>query len=204
MSRVTVFPNGQTLTSGALTQTAINTLLQVLTCQMLGIDPSIDLTAYSKVRLDWPTGGAPGWGIGDDVAFIRTTEEDDVYNRLRDRVIGPLNSTVLNSTDTYTRVWRVSYSFYGPNSFDNARLLKSSLLSLDFAHDTLANANLYLVTDIPATTRNPEKYQGQWWERCDLSVKLNELITETLTVSSIQSAEVLLYTERGLVTDLHE
>ena len=89
----TTFPDGSTLVSSALAPAALNALLQTLTCQMLGIDPASDALAYSKVRLDWPTGGQPAFAITDDVAFLRTTEEDDQYNRIRDKQISPNNST---------------------------------------------------------------------------------------------------------------
>lgn len=169
---------------------------------MLGINPSSDPLAYSKVRLEWPTGGQPAFAITDDVAFLRTTEEDDQYNRIRDRQVTPHDSASLTTTDTYTRVWRVDWTCYGPTSFDNARLLKSGML-LDFSHGALAASNLYLVTDIPATTRAPELFQGQWWDRSDVHLRLNELVTETTTVASIATAEVRLYTVSGLVADLN-
>ena len=169
---------------------------------MLGRDPSADPLAYAKVRLDWPTGGQPAWAITDDVCFLKATEEDDAYNRVRDRVWTPQDSASVLAQDTYTRVWRVSWSFYGPTAFDNARLLKSTLLTVDFPSDTLQMSKLYLITDTQATTRSPELFQGQWWERTDFSIKLNELVEETLSVPTIASAEILLETERGVQADL--
>lgn len=198
----TTYPNGQVLTSTALPPGALNELLQTLTCQMLGIDPTVDPLAYSKVRIDWPTQGQPAWGISDDICFLQVTEEDDKYNRIRDSKYLVTDSITFSKTGTYTRVWKVSWALYGPNGFDNARLLKSGLFSVDFVHDSLAASNLYLVSDIPATTRNPEKFQGQWWERCDLMVRLNEQITETLNIPAISTVEVKLYTEAGLAADI--
>ena len=197
----THFPNGDTLTTTALTPPALHLVLQPLTCRRLGRSPETHPLAYSKVRLDWPTGGQPAWGINDDVCFLKVSEEDDPYNRIRDRRLTPNDAVSVTTTITYTRVWRVSWSFYGPTSFDAARLVKSALLNLDFPADTLQAANLSLVTDLAATTRNPEKFQGQWWERTDLTAKLNELVTETLTVAIIASAEVMVATESGPVAD---
>jgi hypothetical protein len=201
MPNTTTFPNGQALISSALAPQAISTLLQTLTCQMLGINPATDSLAYSKVRLEWPQAGQPGWGLGDDVCFVKCVEEDDSYNRIRDRRFGTQSGSY-GSTDTYTRVWRVSWALYGPNSFDNARLIKSALFSADFTHDTLAASSLYLVTDIPATRRAPEKFQNQWWDRSDLDIRLNEFVTETLAVNSISTAEVLVYDHTGEIEDI--
>lgn len=199
--RITIFPNGQVLTSMAITPQALSSLLQTLTCQMLGIDPSSDPLAYSKVRLGWPEAGQPSWGINDDVCFLKVTEEDDPYNRVRDRTFGTQSGS-FGSTDTYTRVWRIAWSLYGPNSFDNARLIKSALFAADFAHDTLAANSMYLVSDVPATRRAPEKFQNQWWDRSDLDIRLNELITESLTLNSISTAQVLVYTDNGEVENI--
>lgn len=201
--RVITFPNGQVLTSMALTPQAINITLQTLTCWMLGCDPASDPQAYYKVRLEWPTQGQPAWDINEDICFLRATEEDGEYNKIRDRKLSYQDSISLESTDTYTRIWRVSWSFYGPNSFDNARQVKSALMSLDFVSDQLADMSLYLDTQLTATTRNPEKFGSQWWERTDLSVRMNELVTESLTVSTIASAEVILIeNDRGQVADI--
>lgn len=193
---------GQTLVSTALSPQAISTALQSLTVTMLGIDPTTDTAAYSKVRIDFPTKGDPAWGIGDDVCLIKAIEEDSAYNRVRDRVLAPNDETTVLATDTYVRVWRVTWTFYGPNSFDHARLLKSALFSFDFAHDALLASNLVCVTDFPAPMRAPELFQGQWWERTDFSLRLNEAVTETVTIPTIASAEVQLWTAKGEVADL--
>ena len=199
---VTTFPNGQTLTSHAMSPLQLNMTLQTLTCQMLGLDPANDPTCYSKVRLEWPSGGQPGWKISEDICFLRVTEEEDAYSHIRDRKLVTIDGQTISSIDTYTRVWRVSWALYGPSSFDHARLMRSGLLTADFPHDTLAAQGLYLITDMAATTRAPELFQGQWWDRTDLSCKLNELVTETLTVPSIASADVLIYNHSGEVAEV--
>ena len=160
----------------------------------------LNVTDYAKARIDWPTGGAPGWKISDDVTFIRAVETDDEYNRLRDLKVTTIDADTLQEEITYTRVWEVSFVCYGPNSFDNARNLKSSLLR---STPTLAAANLYPVSDIPAPQRVPELFSGQWWERTDISFRLNEQVTETEVINSIASAEVLISTAAGEVADLN-
>jgi hypothetical protein len=185
-----------------LTPSSLGVILQPLVCQMLGIDVSTDPLAYSKVRLGWQTLGQPGWGVSDDVCTIQATEEDDKYNRIRDLEYTAASSTSFTKTFIYTRVWRVAFSFYGPTGFDNARTLKSALLSTDAIRYALAASALYVVSDMPATVRAPELFQGQWWERSDFSVRMNEQVTETQTVSAIASVEVLTYTVAGLEADV--
>lgn len=184
----TTFPNGKTLTSSALTQTQIENMFQVLTTNILGegTDPN------SAVRISWPTGGDLGWEITDDVVFLRATISDDRVNRSRDRSQSNPNSGSLTDTTTYIRVWKIDVMLYGPNSLDHARLIKSALF-MDWTQTTLAASSLAIVLDVPDPRRSPELFQGEWWERSDLSVRFNELVTETTTVNSIGSVEIDLY-----------
>jgi hypothetical protein len=103
--------------------------------------------------------------------------------------------------DTWTRIWQATFSLYGPNGFDRARLLKSAM-TLDFTHDTLLASNLIVVPEFTATTRAPELFEGQWWDRSDVRLKLYELVTETLVVPSMASVETKFYTEHGLLADI--
>lgn len=199
MPTTSTFRNGLTLVSSALTQDEMNKLLQTLTLNVLGIDPDADPLAYSKVRIAWKT--QPGFERGVDIVSIRATEKDGDYNRIRDRKYADTELGSVRQTDTYTRIWEVAWGFYGPNGFDRARLLKSAM-ALDFTHDLLLASKVALVTKYPATTRAPELFEGEWWERCDLKLTFYELITEQLVVNSITSAEVLVYNERGLVADI--
>lgn len=182
---MSAFPNGQILISSALTPTAISTLFQTLTLGILGAG-----TDYSRVRIEWPTNGQQGFNNGQDVSFLSAVETDDDYNRVRDMRNATNNAVSLQQISTYTRVWSVQWINYGPNSFDAARLIKSALY-VDWFHDTLAAANLWLVGDVPATVRAPELFNAQWWERVDLTVKFNEFVTESLITPTIASVEVI-------------
>ncbi len=195
------FPNGQTLVSSALTPDSLLGIYQQLTAQILGFNPTSDTDpAYAAVRLDWPTAGQPGWAIGDDIAFLAAREEESDYSQIRDLALSPNNATSVLSTYTYTRVWRVSWSFYGPASFDHARLTNDALV-LDWVHDALVPSNLYLV-DVARPRYAPELFSGQWWKRTDLSARYNELVTASIVDTTIASAEVLLYNVRGLAADV--
>jgi hypothetical protein len=199
----TTFPNGQTLTSSALSPDALLLILQTLTAQMLGFNPltSSDV-AYRTVRLDWPQGGQPAWGINEDVVFLRAVEDDEEYSRIRDVALATSSISTVRQTITRSRTWRVHWTFYGPHSFDNARLISDAML-LDWTHDALAASKLYVVPEFPAPIYAPELYQGQWWKRTDIEIRLNEGITATVTTPSIASAEVLVYTDQSdLVADL--
>ena len=174
--------------------------MQTLTLAMLDIDPASD-GAYSKVRVDWSRGGAPAWKVTDDVCFLRCAEDDDEYNRIREVKLTGRDDVSLTRTTTYTRVWRVNWILYGPNSFDHARMVRSALFG-PLAHDALAASNLYFIPTPAAPVRLPELFSGNWWERTDFSARFNEAVTEVETISSIASAEIIVETERGIVEDI--
>ena len=191
----TTFPNGQVFISSALTVLQMNTIMQALATQMLGIAPGAS-NFDSMVRLDWPTGGQPSYQITDDLCFLRNIVVDDQYNRIRDKTETVNDGITLLETWNYTRVWMTSFTVVGPNSSDNARLIKSAFF-LDFPLDSLAQSNLYLLADIADPIRAPELFAGQWWERCDLEVKFNEAVTETIYTPAIATSEILIGDEFG-------
>jgi hypothetical protein len=195
-----VFTNGQELVSTALTDDDVTKILQSLTLNVLGIDPATDPKAYYSVRVGWKA--QPSFLITEDVVSIRVSEKDDPNNKQRDRKYLPQEAgSTIQQVDTFMRFWDCLWSFYGPNGFDHARLLKSAL-RLRFTHDTLIASQLTFVPRFTATLRAPELFEGAWWERSDVKLTLTELVTETLVINTIASVEVLLFTERGQVADI--
>jgi hypothetical protein len=191
------------MTSTGLTAQQLAVIWQNLVLQCLGISPNgpTDSAAYSQVRIDWPTPGQPAWPITLDVAFIRVTEVPDAYNTAHE--IQPVSQPGLTCPETtiYTRVWEVSFIFYGPNAFDRARQVKACLYQ-DFVHDALAGSKLYLNPVTGTPSRNPELFQNQWWDRTDFSARINEQVTDTLTKNTIQSVEVQLQSALGIISDV--
>ena len=265
MGTQTFFPNGQVLTSSALTLAQINTIIQPLVANMLGILTSpieiecattinsnqvqltapapvypglavsgtgiptgatvtgvngltvtisapatasgtiaatfADPNAFSKVRVTYVRPGQPGFGIGEDACSIRCSEIDVEYNKIRNPIFQPNDAVSLTQVTMYQKTWEVFLSFYGPNSNTNARIVKSSLL-LDWVRFTLSRLSLYLVTGLPNVVRVPELVNQQWQERSDFRFLLNEGITETITVPSIASVDVIGFTSTGQIFDV--
>ncbi len=175
-----------------LTLEQLEDLFVAVTVQALGINTKTDPDA---VRVSWPTGGAPAWKVHEDIAFLRVYEPDSQYNRQREVKITPLDDDNVNQETTYTRVIGVSWIFYGPRSFDRAAALKDKIFHQEI-HDLLALSNVYLVPDIPAPHRNPELYNGQWWQRTDLTMQFNEHVARNIAVPVIKSAEITVYADK--------
>lgn len=197
MSTSTVYPNGQVLVSSAITPVNFNLLMQTLTCGMLGINPP----DVSQIRIDWPTEGQPFVkSPAIDVCFLAIVPENVDYHLVRDRTftgVGPVTEEW-----SYTRGWRVSWTFYGPSSTDRARMVNSALF-MDYFNDQLSLANLYPVLDPPQPTRTPEQFNAQWWERSDFHVIMYEAVTESIQDQAVVSVELIVNANNvGQVVDI--
>ena len=181
----------------------IEDLIQSLTTRMLGLDED-DPKNADKVRISWPTGGAPAWGITDDVVFLRVNNSpNESITRQRETEYLPTYTEEdldddAKSIVSYTRVHTVQFLFYGPNSFDNADVIKNSLFKPEYKEE-LTKKNLFLILNVPDPIRFPELFNGQWWERTDFAISFNELVKRQGTVPWIKSTNIKLYTEKGEV-----
>jgi hypothetical protein len=160
----------------------------------------VDPNVWSKVRIGWQIQGQPGPAITNDTTIITAAPFDTDYSRMRDLTPSTSGDTI-TETDVYTRAWKITFTQYGPDSVDQVRAIRSGLIKAQFAADYLAESNLYINPDIKEPICVPDNFQGQWWERADLVVEYNEQITETLTVGTVASVEVKVYTEDGLISD---
>jgi len=173
-----------------LTLKQIENLFWNVTTQMLGLDPALPANA-SKIRIAWPTDGAPSWKISEDVIFIRIADDDDPINLLRDNSMTVLDEDNANQVTSYTRVVSVYFVCYGPNSFDNAFTIRNNLYRQKY-RDLLNTKNIYLIPQIKSPLRRPELLNGQWWERNDLSASFNELVQFNETIPYLKSAAVAI------------
>lgn len=147
--------------------------------------------ANTSVRISWQQKGAPAFAITDTTIFLQCVPEAGNYN-VRDETWQNVSSdnSILIKNRVYTRQWRVRFVAYGPGAFDSVRLIRSMLLE-DFPHDTLALTNLYLVPDTDSPVRNPELFEGQWWERVDYSAVFLEQVNESITITRVASVQVI-------------
>lgn len=169
-----------------LTLDQIKKVFSDLTFSMLGLDPTNDA---GKVRSEWPTTGSPGWKITDDITFFAINFDDDPITRQMDVTYSSLDDINLNQSLSYTRVIRVNWMCYGPNSFNNIDIIRSSLSQPDFI-STLKSNNIALIMDLSMPTRAPELFNGQWWDRSSLYARFNELVVRSTPVPYIQTPNI--------------
>ena len=181
----------------------LNILFQNLIIDMLGFEKTGSPAAYSEaafkaVRISWPTGGAPAWKVTDDVCFIKVSEEDDKYNRLRESKYEDITGDTENifSETWYTRVISLNLVIYGPNSWSNAMLIRDSIYKYE-SQTTLKDNNLHLIPNISSPVRFPELFSAQWWERVDIGFLFNELVIREDIAPLIKGVEVIINTDLG-------
>ena len=178
-----------------------DTILGILGFTQSGSPPAYDSLAYSAVRVSWPTDGAPAWKIDDDVVFLKTQEEEDLYSRPREILHTTTGSVTLNEATGYTRVIGLNLILYGPNSFSNAQLIRDEFY-IDSNRIIFAKKNLYLIPDVVTPTRFPENFSGRWWERTDIDFKFNEKIIRNKGISIIESVEIGVHNKDGLISEI--
>jgi len=186
MTTSTTYPNGQTLTSTAVTQQAMQILIQNVTCGALGVNPP----DYSQVKIDWPQEGQPFTPLPSvDGCFLACAIKDEDYSKVRDQVFS--GTGLVTETWVYTRGWHIAWTLYGPNAVDRARQLHSATF-MDWFNDLLSTSNLYPLSDPPNPTYIPEAWNAQWWPRSDFYLDLYEKVTETIQDGAVTSVEVSL------------
>ncbi|MFB0841783.1 phage neck terminator protein [Paenibacillus oleatilyticus] len=172
----------------------IEDLFQGFTIRALGLDPRAKQN-QDRVRIGWPAKGAPAWKQGADVAFLLIDYADDQYTRQIDVTFSSgANKDNANRTVSYTRVLRVNWIFYGPNSFGDADTVRAGLFLPQTTMD-LAAVNMAMITDVAMPIRTPELFAGQWWDRTSFQARFNEKVTRQSEVPYLQSANVQIVKE---------
>ena len=216
MSQAT-FPNLQTLSSSALTPEQMQQVFQTLVIQIFGYAPtpnppppsSSAVNPYSVVRCGFQQEGEPGPDISLDQCIITAFPQNDAYSRVRDSQFqvnaADQSGDTLLQPESYTQVWRIHFTVYGPNAWDNARLIVSTIfLQNSWAQAWLATncpqsgvpvvQPIYPIADPARPIRNQELFQRRWWPRVDLDLKFNEFVAESILATTAASDQITINT----------
>lgn len=169
----------------------LENLFRKVTLEMLNLPDN--LANASRVRISWGQIGAPAWGIGDNVAFLRVYPSDGPYNRPKDIQYRNNDSASLIRSEHYTNIIAVDWIFYGPSSYDDADVVRNELSN----NETLIKNNVFYVFDRRAATRTPELFNGQWWERSNYTGYFYEQVVRESAIPTIAAAPVTIKTEEG-------
>lgn len=129
--------------------------------------------ADEYIRWKYPEGGQPDWRWKDTVLFLYLEELADAYGQQVHKTSHMDGDRVI--LDRYrTRVWEITFTAYGPNSYEAVTAIKDGVFNLS-AKKQLAEKDLFLVPDMPPIRQAPELFNGMWWPRCDFMLHFNEL-----------------------------
>lgn len=198
-------PTPTDLTDIFLSDSELGTLFQSTTWSVLELDPA-DLASSYAVRLAWPTMGAPSWKHTETVTFLRITEIDNPINKQRDTRYAAYSDEYLNQLTETSRVLNVTWVTYGPDSGLWVQKIRERLFYQEF-HDLLRAEQVFAVPDVRAPQRIPELFQGQWWERWDLTITCNEFVRRNWLLRNLESAPVTIKREppaADIVADVAE
>ena len=186
----------------------LESILHDVTRRALGYDvdnvnPATALAAQNaasrEIRFAWPTKGAPPWTVAENIAFIQILPEQDAYSQQK-------HVTNIHSTaDTYFRqlettgVWKINWIFYGPNSYPNAMSVSLQMFDPD-VQLLLRQNSLFPLPNFDMPVRIPELFEGQWWERVDLTIKMNAQIRVTSTKPYFKTVHIDVEDEKGVTS----
>jgi len=171
----------------------VENLFQKLIVSILGWDVSTP-TQKNNVKIDWATGGRPGWGDPKkNLVFLKVIESDSNYNKEREVTHRYIDSPPEYIQRTsYTRQIQVGITTYGSNSFENMQLIRDSMFYQTF-RNTLSQNKIYLIPDIVAPVRAPELFNDLWYERIDMTLHFNELIVREISSIPVESVDIKIY-----------
>lgn len=148
--------------------TAIEDVFGDMTALLLGADFPAD-----HIRLTYPADGQPGWGIDENVVFLRLFELESDYAKQLDSFFVREGAAVVKKA-ARTIVWEVQFTVYGPQANEIVNKIKDGVFRQD-AKRQLAENGVFLIPNLPPCKRVPELFAGQWWNRWDLSLQFNQL-----------------------------
>lgn len=178
------------MADSVLSLSEIEDIIWNCTIRNLGLDP-VDKGSQKRIRIGYPTEGAPAWKRTENVGFILVSLANDPVAQQIEMSYKNASSTTIDQVSSYTRVIQVSWTFYGPSSFDDADRVRAGLF-----RSPLSFAPLHLVTDVPSPVRLPEMFGGQWWERSSFSARFNEKVVRSSAINYIDSADVQVIPNR--------
>jgi len=153
----------------------------------------------NDVRIGWQQTGAPAWEITSDMVFITATPVRDPISEQHDVIIKEGSPDIIISTG-FTRVMELSVVVYGYRADEIAYNILLGMFRENPKLE-LQKENIFLLPNSDPPRRVPELFEGQWWERSDLSLRFNELVVDDQQFNSVKSVDVEVHDKDGLVTE---
>lgn len=153
-----------------------------------------------NVRLDYPKDGMPGYDNENDYIFINAKiHPGDRFGDLRDDVVLSVDIAAGDRQEEtwYTRIVGVDFFISSPNSQMIADKIRWGLL-IDQYRINLIQQEVFPVLPLSQPRWAPANFNGQYWDRTDLSTEWNVATRRGRTQTLIKGVDIEIHDEHGL------
>lgn len=150
----------------------------IISMILLNVEKSNIRPSYQKTKLANPfaTNRMDAFDSMKDGVDAARNFTDIVYFWWHFDALDLLSTEVKSDGVTAVIPFRLTISVYGSNSMPNAIKLKAFFRTPD-VFNSILNLNS-VITSEPTLTTAPEEINEEWWERTDLDIKFETMITD--------------------------
>ena len=167
-----------------------NALIQVF-ASLTGLKPET-----GAIRLAYEDYSAPSWSHTEDVLAFFLTPVSALIDQDYEEELTSKNLHTFTRKTFQTQVIEANLSFYGPNCRELANKVRV-LIQKDDLRRPLTTIKAYPVLKTLPARYIPYEFNKQWWQRADMTLTFNWQTTLTEEVNKIESADIIIKTEKG-------
>lgn len=170
-----------------INDTQFEDIITQLLASNTGLDPN-----KGEIRIAYSQNNYPSWKHTDTVVAYYLQPVDDVYGEdIIDSYKYNSAETIkkFDKTSTFTQIYDCIVSVYGPNCRSLATIISKAFLS-DENRLELSKSKIYPVPKTPPARYLPYEFNSQWWQRADVTIRLNVLTTLTSRIDPINSVNI--------------
>lgn len=176
------------LTNISINDTQLEDIITSWLGELTGLDPN-----KGQVRIAYGQDNYPSWSHRDSVVAFYMQPVDDTLGEDLSKDYN-YNQDKFDETIRFTQVYDCLISVYGPNCKTLATLIRTNFL-LDSKRLNLSKNNIYPVLKTPPANYLPYEFNSQWWQRCDVTIRMNVYTVLTSQVEKIQSVNIKVITK---------
>ena len=174
----------------SINDTQFENIITQLLASITGLDPN-----KGEVRIAYGQDNYPSWKHTDTVVAYYLQPVDDVYGEdVSDGYQYNKVASKFGKSSIFTQVYDCIVSVYGSNCRSLATIISKAFLS-DENRLTLSKSNIYPVPKTPPASYVPYEFNSQWWQRADITIRLNVYTALTSQIEPIQSANIKVITK---------
>jgi hypothetical protein len=146
------------------------------------------------IPLNYPDSPAGIQNAHSDYTFYLLTFTDQNINKQMD----VSTDTAGNRVTTYVRNLKIDWQIYGDDAFEWSDTLRIMLYDPDI-RALFAAQGITLIPNINEPVFIPELKGNQWYHRYDVSAKFNQLVTTQVPSPIINSANITIEDDKGVI-----